>query len=164
MKTKKRLKLCLNCNGQVDVDVIVCPFCGADLMEERSVKENPAPYDISHGTLNTEKTIASLYPPPYQPNAFGGSAIEEQKSVIHDSQQPSQEATESEAKTEIASTLLSILLFSFGVNFFLLGPVLFFFSEEGSLFLRFNGNLWFIYFFVSIPLLYFGFKKLSKID
>lgn len=167
MKTKKRLKLCLNCNGQVDVDVIVCPFCGADLMEERNVKEDPAPYDISRGTLNTDKTIASLYPPPYQPNSFKGPTAEEKESVIHEPQQtapPPQQAEEPEVKSEVASTLIPILLFSFGVNFFLLGLTLFFFSEEGSLHLKFNGSLWFLYFFLSMPLLYFGFKKLSKLD
>jgi len=137
-------------------------------MEERSVKEDPAPYDISRGTLNTDKTIASLYPPPYQPNAFKGPSVEETESVVHEqsAQQttPAQEAAEPEGKTEIVSTLVPILLFSFGVNFFLLGLILFFFSEEGSLHLKFNGSLWFLYVFLSMPLLYFGFKKLSKLD
>ena len=28
MEQRKRSKLCSNCYGQVDVDVIVCPYCG----------------------------------------------------------------------------------------------------------------------------------------
>lgn len=35
MKPKKRQKLCYHCEGEVDLDVIVCPFCAADLREER---------------------------------------------------------------------------------------------------------------------------------
>ena len=35
MKPKKRQKLCHHCEGEVDLDVIVCPFCAADLREER---------------------------------------------------------------------------------------------------------------------------------
>jgi hypothetical protein len=35
MKPKKRQKLCPNCEGEVDLEVIVCPFCAADLRLER---------------------------------------------------------------------------------------------------------------------------------
>lgn len=38
MKPKKRQKLCYHCDGEVDVDVIVCPFCAADLREDASKK------------------------------------------------------------------------------------------------------------------------------
>ena len=42
MKTKKRQKLCHSCEGEVDLDVIFCPFCGADLLEEKaSLEEDP---------------------------------------------------------------------------------------------------------------------------
>lgn len=32
---KKRQKLCYHCEGEVDLDVIVCPFCAADLRAEK---------------------------------------------------------------------------------------------------------------------------------
>ncbi len=35
MAIKKRQKLCYHCEGEVDLDVIVCPYCAADLRAER---------------------------------------------------------------------------------------------------------------------------------
>jgi hypothetical protein len=35
MKPKKRQKMCCHCEGEVDLDVIVCPHCAADLREEK---------------------------------------------------------------------------------------------------------------------------------
>lgn len=35
MKPKKRQKLCYNCDAEADLDVIVCPFCAADLRAEK---------------------------------------------------------------------------------------------------------------------------------
>lgn len=53
MKPKKRQKLCQNCEGEVDLDVIFCPFCGADLLEEKEL------------SLNDKKE--NYYSPPYSP-------------------------------------------------------------------------------------------------
>ncbi|MDE3055619.1 MAG: hypothetical protein KGI80_02855 [Verrucomicrobiota bacterium] len=47
MKPKKRQKLCFHCEGEVDLDVIVCPFCAADLREERPASFRPPPPPIS---------------------------------------------------------------------------------------------------------------------
>ena len=63
MKPKKRQKLCQNCEGEIDVDVIVCPFCAADLREERP-EQKVSP--ISVRNLSDNETMKSLYPPPYK--------------------------------------------------------------------------------------------------
>ncbi len=44
MKPKKRQKLCYNCEGEVDLDVIVCPFCAADLRAEKPEQQQPPLY------------------------------------------------------------------------------------------------------------------------
>ncbi len=43
MKPKKRQKLCYNCEGEVDLDVIVCPYCAADLRIEKPVQQRALP-------------------------------------------------------------------------------------------------------------------------
>jgi len=50
MNPKKRQKLCPSCEGEVDLDVIFCPFCGTDLLEEKNFSQN-----------------TTYYPPPYKP-------------------------------------------------------------------------------------------------
>ena len=33
MSNKKKTKLCGSCDGMVDLDVIICPYCGSDVLE-----------------------------------------------------------------------------------------------------------------------------------
>ena len=78
MKTKKRQKLCYNCEGEVDLDVIVCPFCAADLRIEKPEVQRPA-YDpnLSVKNLNTQQ---SLYPPHYAPRINTGEESVQEES------------------------------------------------------------------------------------
>ena len=43
MKPKKRQKLCHNCEGEIDLDVIVCPYCAADLRIEKPIQQRALP-------------------------------------------------------------------------------------------------------------------------
>ena len=43
MKLKKRQKLCHNCEGGIDLDVIVCPYCAADLRIEKPIQQRELP-------------------------------------------------------------------------------------------------------------------------
>ncbi|KPK32623.1 MAG: hypothetical protein AMS24_03635 [Chlamydiae bacterium SM23_39] len=49
---QKKMKLCTHCDGMVDIDVIICPYCGNDVSEIGD--ENK---------INKE----TLYSPPYKP-------------------------------------------------------------------------------------------------
>ncbi len=42
-KQNKRQKICHNCEADIDLDVIVCPFCAADLREERPMRDVSPP-------------------------------------------------------------------------------------------------------------------------
>lgn len=66
MKPKKRQKLCYNCEGEVDLDVIVCPFCAADLRSEKPEQQNP-PYPPSAPMKQHDHASQSLYPSPQPP-------------------------------------------------------------------------------------------------
>ena len=54
-------KLCFHCNAEVDVDVIVCPFCGVDLMHEKHFMEDEYEDSSTTRPLSTQETLASLY-------------------------------------------------------------------------------------------------------
>lgn len=147
MKPKKRQKLCYNCEGEVDLDVIVCPFCAADLREpQQKTSFSPTAHSVTQ--LQTEQ---SLYPPPYsKPQETALPLLEEETPVA-------------EEPSSSKSSLLAIGLVSFGMQFLMLSLLMLFCSHEGVLLLKWNAHTWFLYFFASAPLLYFGYRALNKL-
>lgn len=156
MKPKKRQKMCYNCEGEVDLDVIVCPFCAADLRAEKPEQQYPAYNPASSvKTLNAApgntQTSKSLYPPA-QPEEE--EAPREQEAVL-----PMEEVSESEGKTMIGPTILLAL----GVQLALFGLMMALFSSKGVFVLKWDARLWFLYLFASAPLIIFGYRALSKL-
>lgn len=143
MKPKKRQKLCHNCEGGIDVDVIVCPFCAADLREERP-EEGATPYlpPMKDGFVN-QQVSKSLYTPQKE-------ASEEKAAEIPQ-----------EAKTP--SVFVPTILFTLGVQLFLFGLLVLLFSHKGAVVLKWDARYWFCYILASIPLLIFGYRSLSKL-
>ncbi len=156
MKPKKRQKMCYNCEGEVDLDVIVCPFCAADLRAEKPEQQYPA-YNpassvkaLNPAPVNTQ-TSKSLYPPA---QAAEEEAPQEQEAVL-----PMEEASESEGKTMIGPTILLAL----GVQLALFGLMMALFSSKGVFVLKWDARLWFLYLLASAPLIIFGYRALSKL-
>ncbi len=157
MKAKKRQKLCYNCEGDIDLDVIVCPYCAADLREEKpEQKETPPKSSMM------QQMSYSLYPPPYpireeepQPPApqlpkISAAAVEEEIDSV---------ATEE----RIATVIGPILLFALGTMLFLLGLLLVLCSQNGQVILKWDARFWFLYLFASVPFLIFGYRAISKL-
>ena len=68
MSQKKRMKLCSNCDGFVDIDVIICPYCGNDVTRSVELKDDEIEHIVHHRKkMSVEETLSSLYPPPYKP-------------------------------------------------------------------------------------------------
>jgi hypothetical protein len=148
MGQKKRLKLCPYCDGQLDLDVIVCPFCGNEVAEK---KREEAPISKLYTPQVTE---SSLYPPPYQP-------IREEPEDIFMRQEPIQKEAAMEAPQE-KSAFLPTLLFSLGINLVLVGFFILFFSRHGELLLRWDSRFWFVYVLLALPLIFFGYRGLAR--
>ena len=144
MKPKKRQKLCYNCEGEIDLDVIVCPFCAADLREEKPTLRSPM-----------QQMSSSLYPSPYPVRE------EEPREAALPPRQEAEAPVEAEEKS--SGVVGSILLFSIGATLFLLGLLLVLFSHNGSVTLKWDARLWFLYLFASIPFLVFGYRSISKL-
>ena len=157
MKPKKRQKLCYNCEGEVDLDVIVCPFCAADLREEKPElqKSSFSPSTASVKQLNTEQ---SLYPLSY-------SRIAEPEKIVHSSEPIAasmlQEEVEEQPKT-MQTALMALAPLILGIHLFLWGVLLVLFSDRGTMILKWDARFWFAYVLASIPLLLFGYRGFNK--
>lgn len=150
MKAKKRQKLCYNCEGEIDLDVIVCPFCAADLREERVDLE-----ETSSASHNIHEMSHSLYPPAYP--------LQEEREEVLDEGSSEKEVQESHFAEPILPIAGSIFLFASGATLFMLGCLMLFFSSGGELVLKWDARFWFLYLFVSLPLLIFGYRSISKL-
>lgn len=144
---KKRQKLCQNCDGEVDLDVIFCPYCGADLLEEKPDRPDESSF---------EKSSQKLYSPPYSPKKSIALNLDEEDP-------PAKEETD-EKPVLSKNTFWATFLFTLGVQAFLMGILLFIFSENGVVHLKFDAKMWLFYLVFSIPMLYFGWKAISHID
>lgn len=153
MKPKKRQKLCHNCEGEIDIDVIVCPFCAADLREEKPEQKYSSYVSNTHH-MNQKQTLQSLYPPPV------GHVETVYRESIHEEIDPSVEDAIEEKKN---SMFAPTILFTLGVQLFIFGLLMLLFSHKGAVILKWDARFWFFYVFASIPFLVFGYKTLSKL-
>lgn len=142
--------MCYNCEGEIDLDVIVCPFCAADLRAEKPEQQTPS-YNPS-ATLKNMNTQQSLYPTPQAAKARPEETFEEEVD------EPVPQATE-EAKNIFGPTILMTL----GAQLLLFGLLMLIFSSNGSMVLKWDARLWYFYVLASIPLLIFGFKSVNKL-
>jgi hypothetical protein len=153
MKPKKRQKMCYNCEGEIDLDVIVCPFCAADLREEKPEQQR-ASYN-SPASLKNLNTQQSLYPPHYSPKA----AVQPEEATLVEEPPQMAPVEAEEAKHIFGPTVLMTL----GTQLLLFGILMFLFASKGVMILKWDARLWFLYIFASIPLLIFGYKSVSKL-
>ncbi len=149
-KLKKRQKLCHNCEGEIDLEVIVCPFCAADLREEK-----PEQGRISFGgpqRLGQEKFQSESVPPPsyIEPRAIAETLLE---SPIEDPAPLPREQ----------NFLTPTILFTLGVQLVLIGLLMLLFSHKGTIHLTWDASWWFVYCVIGFPFLYFGYRAISRL-
>lgn len=156
-KPKKRQKLCHNCEGEIDLDVIVCPFCAADLRVEKP-EQGRASFNAVPRFVQDQETSQSLYPSPFPPKA----APEPEAATAAVSQQPEQmpmAAVVQETRNFFGPTIL----FTLGVQLVLIGLLMLLFSHKGVVVLKWNAGWWPLYCAAGCPFLYFGYRALSKL-
>lgn len=151
---KEVKKLCWNCDGNVHMYELRCPYCGVELT---SSEQNHSETPITPDTHEPHSASSEAdFVPPYQ--SFEEEELtptdEEWEEAIHEV--PLTENTDCE-------TLKPLILLLPGSIFFILGLALFLFSDEGVLTFHFNGKYWFVYLFASLPLLYLGLKLLFPV-
>jgi hypothetical protein len=146
MKPVDRQKMCPNCDGRIPYDATQCPYCFTALQVDNST---PKSFN------SPQETLSALYTPPYS-----SKSTEEPKNP----KMAAKEAAATLEKEEVSETqeFWPILMLIMGGNLLTLGLLQFFFSDHGRIQLDINGSYWFLIILASIPLLYFGIKKVTK--
>lgn len=151
MEDKKRMKLCPNCNGQVDVDFEICPYCGEEFGAVKGALPEETKKSDAIQTLSPEETIGSLYPPPYQPKSYQSAMKEDTVK---------EEVIQKPKESEKRDFFVPILFFSMGLSFALMSFFLLLFSKNGEFLMKLDSRLWIAYAIVAAPFIFFGYRKL----
>jgi len=151
MKTQNRQKICYNCNAQVDLDVIVCPYCGTDLLEEFD-SDYKSEEDTDSKALSYKQTIASLYPPPNQMQDEENMENDED----YEEKETEEEIDQPKGSDSIAAAILTVSLSLIGFSL-----LLFFFSKEGEITLNVNNKHLIVLSLISIPALLWSWRNLE---
>lgn len=164
MSAVPKKKLCWNCEGNVAQSTDNCPYCGVYI--QGTDFESEKLWNPSYSPPNPTELNQEIPQPLYQIHPLETpepELIEEQKEAS---------ASEKSSTTNMPIIILAQLrkdIFPFlflmsGSVFFLFSMILFLFSHEGVLTLQWNGNNWFYFLFLSVPLLYYGWKCLQDIE
>jgi hypothetical protein len=151
-KTLKK-RLCWNCEGNVALNEETCPFSGVSVVPaflEGAGAEFSPPYSTAH----EDDGAIPKSPFDIQDETTDSENREEQKQV-----------NETEpAIDEFKQVLISVALLLTGSVFFLFSMALALFSQDGILTLQWEGDYWYIYTILALPLLFFGWRFLMKLD
>jgi hypothetical protein len=153
-------RLCWNCEGDVEPDSESCPCCGVDLGSESEDRSPEKTFEPTYKTVKSS-TSSAVPEPVYRVNSAGAIADSEWSEAING------EKGQEEIKTQVAgvrSWLSPLVMLLSGSVFFLFGLVLFLFSVDGVFTLRWNANFSLLYLLGSVPLLYYGWNALEKIQ
>lgn len=155
MAQNQRTKMCPNCEGNVALEVSICPYCGCSVFDKAENTNEQKSLD-NNKSMSHEETLASLYPPPYKPKVADTESSFEKEEEINTPQVK-------EEVMENNKSLVPTILFWTGVNILIFSLILLFFSKNGFLYLKWNASYWYLYSLISLPLLYFGFKGINNI-
>lgn len=154
MAKKVKKKLCWNCEGSASFEDEHCPYCGVYLnplggTEEQENHLFNAPYRLAE---QDEQEIPSS---PFADKAEEIAAINSK--IIQKDPIPLQ-------TSETKQILLPLVFLISGLMLFLFGIALALFSNHGALVLRWDASYWFLYFLISAPMLFFGWKTLNQLS
>jgi hypothetical protein len=173
MEEKRLMKLCAHCEGRIELDAVSCHFCGRNISDKMTSEDEKVVEDVDAKgqSLSPQETLASLYPPPYRPKVYEDFEDEVEEETEESEEEEETDETEVFQEKEIKKEkgkipkdfIIIIGCLGVGLNLFLLSLFLIVFSSNGELILQWDAKKWFIYFFVSLPLMVFGWHKLNKI-
>lgn len=176
MKPVDKQKMCPHCEGRIAYEAEICPYCAQEQANEKAFQSQTPLFQ----NQSLQDSLTSLYTPPYsgkrplftQSEPQSTTPFKENsmyKNVTDEKFQDPLKAfgaaasiPETEQK-EGESSLWPTVFMVAASNFFILGLLQLFFSEEGLLKLEWDGSYWFIYCLISLPLFYLGVKKMKSL-
>ncbi|MES2273840.1 MAG: hypothetical protein V4487_06575 [Chlamydiota bacterium] len=140
--------------------MIVCPFCAADLREEKPEQQRSS-YSSSASVRNLgeSQTSQSLYPNAPQTAPAPKTRAAPEEALID----PIPDSAPEEAGEKTKNIFGPTLLFALGVQLCLFGLLMVLFSHKGVVILKWDTRFWFLYVFASVPLLVFGYRAVSRL-
>ncbi len=150
MNTTPKTKLCWNCEARVSPYEENCPYCCVylnPLPKPKEEEQMSPPYDLENEEQE-QKIPASPYATAEEPIM---------------TQQEYEEPTASTTIQE-RGILLPMGLLIAGSVMLLFSLALFLFSVDGQLTLSWNGNYWYIYLFIALPMIFLGWRTLRFLD
>lgn len=153
MNATSKKKLCWNCEGNVTREAVNCPFCGVYLQragdnDEREEEDFSPPYKLV-GVAGEEESLPKA---PYTPE--NGQVAAKIKAIQNDD-------SDANAMKMVVMSLLCLLAGSF---FLMFGIILALFARDGIFTLRWNADYWYFYLATALPLLFLGWRALSKLQ
>jgi hypothetical protein len=139
MTANQKKRLCWNCDGTVDVHLSHCTYCGAELLRDQEPLDQ-MPQD------EEEEAI-----------------FDEEESPFSNDEEEEEEEHEP-ARVRQRSLTLPFMLMVPGTLLGLFGLMVWLFSHDGALELRWDASYWYIYVLLSLPLLVFGWRALGRDD
>lgn len=160
MGPAKNRKLCFNCDASVHTHATKCPYCGTELSEgAMHAVAPPPPYAPPESEPVVTRRVVTP-PPPYNPTPLTEpTPSQPQPSAIEVPPPPKREVV-----VNSRAAILPMLLLLPGAFFMLFGAILILFSSDGTLTLRWNAHYWVLYLAFSLPLLYFGWRALERVE
>ncbi len=158
MEQNKRLKLCPHCEGRIEIDAVSCAYCGRNISEKVRYDEI---YNEEPRNFSGNDSLSSLYPPPYRPKVFDE---EEETQFEEENEEEIEDISQEESEPASNDYVWSTVLLSVGINLLLLSLFMIFFSKDGQILLQWNAKYWFLYFLLAVPFIYYGYKRLSRVD
>lgn len=141
-------KLCWNCEGRVNLDQVNCPYCAVYLGPAPDQENEPDALSPPYKLVETEDESV-----PASPYAAAEEKQEEPVAV---------DLTES--KRDLKKVILPLALMSAGSMFSLFGLILWIFSEHGTFTLTWNGDHWYVYVLIALPMLLIGWRTLYRFE
>jgi len=154
MNGKPKMKMCWNCEGNVQISEPYCPYC-------RVLVGNPE----VESPETAQQTFAPLYQTisPGEKKPLATPLYSLQEPIIQDVIPDDSDSEEQDSNSEDAlQTVFTMLLLMGGAVVFLFSGILYFFSENGYLILKWKADYALIYLFLGVFLLFFGTHFLKK--
>lgn len=144
MNKPVKTKLCWNCEGNVSRSAENCPYCAVYLSpENEDLQEETAPLAPPYPKATLSKEIPKA---PYtQQEESSEDVIEEPASTFH-----------------FQAAFLPLIFLTTGLISLFFSFMLFLFSENGKLTLQWDGDIWYVYSLIALPLLFFGWRFLDQ--
>jgi len=150
MSESPKKKLCWNCETRVTISQENCTFCGVYL------------------SPTSEHDNENILRPPYRiqsrDDKFEIPGSPYNQSELDEEVNDASEASVNKNETlSIKLVMMTIVFLFLGSIFLLFSTLMLVFSQNGMLILKWSTDYWYIYLSLAVPLLFLGWKGLSRI-